>query len=295
MMVQEDIETTEAETSAKESTGGSPRVPKQRKRKTSSKRAAMTVSSETIELEGEPVFKARRKDILKGKDIGNQARKGRSGARESRPSAAAGSSKALDGGESIEETLGEVFVEPLTHKTSLYKQFREEQKRLRRDASDPKYGGKGIGKGEHKRKSTTTTKKVPGSIPMEGWQDKEVVRALAGGAPPGSIWPSDSDAVVPHTVEEGSMSESSTQKVPDMKMKQEAVESAKYAASLTRRAKKSLQESIKAPRTSKIAPGMRGIKEIREQQQKYDLIIPKALFARVVREIVWMFVKGVRS
>ena len=35
MMVQEDIETTEAETSAKESTGGSPRVPKQRKCKTS--------------------------------------------------------------------------------------------------------------------------------------------------------------------------------------------------------------------------------------------------------------------
>ena len=38
MMVQEDIETTEAETSAKESTWGSPRVPKQRKHKTSFKK-----------------------------------------------------------------------------------------------------------------------------------------------------------------------------------------------------------------------------------------------------------------
>ena len=169
MMVQEDIETTEAETSAKESTGGSPRVPKQRKRKTSSERAAMTVSSETIELEGKPVFKARRKDILKSKDIGNQARRGRSKTRESRPSAAAGSNKALEGGETIEETLGEVFAEPLTHKTSLYKQFWEEQKNLRNDALNPNYGGKGIGQGGRKRKSTTTTKKVPGSIPMEGW------------------------------------------------------------------------------------------------------------------------------
>ena len=112
MMVQEDIETTEAETSAKESTGGSPRVPKQRKHKTSSERAAMTVSSKTIELEGESVFKARWNDILKGKDIGNQAQRGRSKTPESRPSAVAGSSKALEGGETIEETLGEVFAEP---------------------------------------------------------------------------------------------------------------------------------------------------------------------------------------
>ena len=56
-------------------------------------------------------------------------------------------------------------------------------------------------------------------------------------------------------------------------------------ASLARRAKNKLQQSIKAPRKSTIAPGMRGIKQIREQQQKYNLIIPKALFARVVREI----------
>ena len=68
-----------------------------------------------------------------------------------------------------------MFAEPLTHKMSLYKQFWEEQKNLRRDALNPNYGGKGIGKGGRKRKSTTTTKKVPGSIPMEGWQDKEVV------------------------------------------------------------------------------------------------------------------------
>ena len=121
----------------------------------------------------------------------------------------------------------------------------------------------------------TTTKKTPVTLPIEGWQDKEVILALAGGAPPGAIRSSDSDTVVPHTVEEGSESESSTQNVPELKLKQNAVESAKYAASLIRRAKDKLQQSIKTPRKSKIAPGMRGIKEIKKQQQKYNLIIPK--------------------
>ena len=39
---------TETETSAKESTGGSPRVPKPKKRRTSSERSAMTVTTETV-------------------------------------------------------------------------------------------------------------------------------------------------------------------------------------------------------------------------------------------------------
>ena len=110
----------------------------------------MTVSSETIEMEAEPVFKARQNDILKGKDIGNQARRGRSKTQVSRPSAVAGSSKVLEQVETIEETLGEVFTEPLTHKTSLYQQFCEEQKALRCDACNPNYGGKGNGKGGRK-------------------------------------------------------------------------------------------------------------------------------------------------
>ena len=70
-----------------------------------------------------------------------------------------------------------------------------------------------------------------------------------------------------------------------MELKQQAVESAKYAASLARRAQEQLKQAVKPPRKSKIAPGMRGIKEIKEQQSKYNLIIPKAPFARVVREI----------
>ena len=180
--------------------------------------------------------------------------------------------------------MSEVLLAPLTHKTSLYKQYQEEQKALWCDARNPKYGGKGHGKGGRRRKSATTTKKTPGMIPMEGCRDKEVVRALAGGAPPGAMRSGDCDAVVPHT-EEGSESELSTQNVPNLELKQRAVESAKYAASLARRAQEQQQETVKPPQKSKIAPGMCGIKEIKEQQSKYNLIIPKVPFARVVREI----------
>ena len=173
---------------------------------------------------------------------------------------------------------------PLIHKTILYKQYQEEQKALRRDARNPKYGGKGRGKGGRRRKSATTTKKTPGMIPMEGWRDKEVVRALAGGASPGAIRSGDCDVVVPH-MEQGSESELSTQNVPNLELKKRAVESAKYAASLARQAQEQLQETVKLPQKSKIAPGMYGIKEIKEQQSKYNLIIPKVLFARVLHEI----------
>ena len=189
-------------------------------------------------------------------------------------------------GETIEETLDEVFTAPaVTHKTSLYKQFRKEQAALRRDARDPNYGGKGWGKGgASRRKSKTVVKKKPGTVPLEGWQDPEVVRALQGAPPSGTIRreaKSDTEAVVPHSLEEGSQSESSTQQVPQA-FNCQAAESAKYAAAQARR----VREELKKPRgKSRIAPGMRGIREIKEQQMKYNLIIPKAPFARVVREI----------
>ena len=47
----------EPETSAKESTGGSPRIPKTRKRRSSSERTKMTVSAETVV--GDPVFETK--------------------------------------------------------------------------------------------------------------------------------------------------------------------------------------------------------------------------------------------
>ena len=134
--IQEVVDTEDEDTSTKESTGGSPRVPESRKRKTSSER--MIVTSETIESEGTPVFKAHRKAIVKGKDIGNRAAK----SRKKNKTYMVGSTEGPT--ETIEETLGEVFVTPaLTHKMSLYKQFRKEQAALRHDAMDPNYGGKG--------------------------------------------------------------------------------------------------------------------------------------------------------
>ena len=237
-VVQEGKDSEDEDTSAKESTGGSPRVPKIRKRRRSSER--MTVTSETIESEGTPVFKARRKAIVKGKDIGNRA------AKSQKKSKTSTVSSMEEPGETIEETLDEVFTAPaVTHKTSLYKQFRKEQAALRRDARDPNYGGKGWGKGgASRRKSATVVKKKPGTVPLEGWQDPEVVRALQGAPPSGTIRreaKSDTDAMVPHSLEEGSQSESSTQQVPQA-FNCQAAESAKYAAAQARRVREELKK-----------------------------------------------------
>ena len=114
--------------------------------------AWMTVTSETIDVgepssSGEPVFKKRREDIIKGKDIRNRARKEKA-AKES----------------SIGTQLGEVFSQPKTYGTSLYKEFKKEQAQLRRDARNPKFGGKGVGKSGAKRKPKQPTKKVKGLL-----------------------------------------------------------------------------------------------------------------------------------
>ena len=261
---------TEGNTSAKESTAGSPRVPKTQKCKSVS--ARMTVTSETLDVgepssSGEPVFKKRRKDIIKGKDIGNRARKEKA-AKES----------------SIGTQLGEVFSQPKTYGTSLYKEFKKEQAQLRRDAHNPKFGGKGVGKSGAKRKLKQPTKKVAGPIPLQplqGWQDPNVVRALAGNPPPGAIHvqptaaagapPRDSDAVVPGT-EDSQGSESSTQVVPVAKNTQYQV-------------RNRAQQQEQQMRKHRYRPGTRSLMEIRKYQKTTDLLIRKAPFARLVREI----------
>ena len=267
---------TEEDTSAKESTAGSPRVPRAQKRKSAS--ARMTITTETVEVgepsdSGEPVFKDRRKDIIKGKDIGNRA---------ARKAAAA---------PSIQEQLGEVFeTKPKTFGTSLYNQFRKEQAKLRWDAHNPRFGGRGRGKTGSKRKQTPAVKKTPGPVPLrplEGWEDPNVIRALAGGPPAGVVRagpsaaagaPSESDAVVPAT-EDSQESESSTQVVPQAK--RNAIMSAKYAAAKMNRARQ--EEQIH--RKYRYRPGTRSLMEIRKYQKSTELLIRKAPFARTVREI----------
>ena len=296
-----DLEVTEEtpsgqETSAKESVGDSPRVAsKTKKRKGSSERSAeregMIVMAETVEegeTTGEPVSRSKRKDIVKGKDIGNRAGRGKKKAK---------TVKTQEASVSIQDQLSAVFPggpkprgQPQsTFASSMYKRFKEEQKRLRKDAANPAYGGKGRGKtGAHKRKGKIVQKKVSGPVPMEGWEDPEVVRALAGVAPPGAKRevtaavgaPSTSDAVVPHT-EDSQQSLSSTQQVPEVELqpKHAAAMSAKYAASKAMRAKQQLKTS------TRMAPGVKSLQEIRQYQSSAELLIHRAPFARLVREI----------
>ena len=284
------------ETSAKESVGNSPRVASRtKKRKCSSERSTeregMIIMAETVEegeVMGDPVFQSKRKDIVKGKDISNCAGRGRKKAKTKEVSVAP---------ISIQEQLSTVFAggpkpgekSQGTFASSMYKHFKEEQKQLRKDAVNPAYGGKGRGKsGVYKRKSKSVQKKVAGPVPMEGWDDPEVVRALAGVAPPGARHevsaalgaPSMSDAVVPHT-EDSQQSLSSTQQVPDVQPqpKHATALSAKYAASKAMHAKQQLWASIRR------APGVKALQEIKKYQSSAELLIRRAPFACLVRQI----------
>ena len=155
--------------------GDSPRVAlRGKKRRRSSERSAecgkMTVTAETIEEgegTGEPVFQAKRKDIVKGKDIGNRA----SHAKKKKATETVQEKPV-----SIQEQLSTVFSggpkeasrSKTTFATSMYKRFKEEQKQLQKDAVDPSYGGKGRGKGgAHKRKGKSVQKKAS-PLPLEG-------------------------------------------------------------------------------------------------------------------------------
>ena len=233
----------------------------------------MVITMETLEEgegTGEPVFQAKRKDIVKGKDIGNRA----SCAKKKKKATETVQERPV----SIQEQLSTVFTggpkeesgSKTTFATSMYKHFKEEQKQLQKDAADLSYGGKGRGKGgAHKRKGKSVQKKKAGPLPLEGWEDPEVVRALAGVAPVGA-----------HT-EDSQQSQSSTQAVPQVELqpKHAAAMSAKYAASKAMRAKQQLRTS------TRMAPGMRALQEIRKYQSLTELLIRKTPFARLVQEI----------
>ena len=86
--------------------------------------------------------------------------------------------------------------------------------------------------------------------------------------------------MVPHT-EDSQQSQSSTQAVPEIELqpKHAAAMSTKYAASKAMRAKQQLSVS------TDVVPGMKALQEIWKYQSTTELLIWKAPFARLVREI----------
>ena len=147
------------DTSAKESVGDSPRVAlRGRKCKHSSERSAerekMVVTAETMEegeAMGEPVFQAKRKDIVKGKDIGNRASQAKRKATET------AQTKPI----SIQEQLSAVFPRgPVC--TNISKKNRNSSERMQRtlctvardEEKEVHTGGK---EGSTKEKGRSTT------------------------------------------------------------------------------------------------------------------------------------------
>ena len=112
--------------------------------------------------------------------------------------------------------------------------------------------------------------------PLEGWEDPNVIRALAGDPPMGTVRARPSAAAGAPSAEE---SKSSTQVVPQAK--RNVVMSAKYTAAKQNRARQEEQ----AKRKYRYKPGTRALMEICKYQKSTQLLIRKAPFARTVREI----------
>ena len=188
---------TEEDTSAKESTVGSP-PPKKRKRKLSaSERAASSSRAETVQKESGTRF------VSKGKDIKNlqkaEARK-----------------RGID-----EEELHTPGKVKKTHASSLYGELQRQHKSERAEARKQTktqeikkpivFGGQGQGKRGKKKslpKKNARQARVTESVAEKrlSWEDLAVIRALAGLPPPGARdemsqedTQSDSEGVVPHS------------------------------------------------------------------------------------------------
>ena len=140
------------ESSAKESTMGSPRVPKLKRRRKHSQLAEEEDTTE--ESEGS----VKRRKTPSGKNLAAMKRQ-----------------MSQESGKDLQ-----------TPKTVRFKELLYGQER----GSTRVWGGKGRGKSGQKRKKTTPQKKKAGPIPIEGWQDPEVERAKRS-EPPREALPRD--------------------------------------------------------------------------------------------------------
>ena len=137
------------ESSAKESTMGSPRVPKPKRKR---KHSRVVEEEDTTEESEDSV---RRRKTPSGKNLAAMKRQ-----------MSQESGKNLQ----IPKTVG--------FKESLYR---------REHGSTRVWGGKGRGKSGQKRKKATPKKKKAGPIPIAGWQDPEVERAKRNEPPRGAL------------------------------------------------------------------------------------------------------------
>ena len=264
------------DTSAKESIGGSPE-PRRRKRRLSAserqRESSLGRSGNRKTAETGSSTK-RGKYVSTGKDI-----------------------RSLQRTVAAEQGVPEAKLStPKTYKSSLYGQTQREKKQEQAESRKEQrapilFGGKGRGKGGRKQ---PTPKKRTGKAMItqkaaatrQGWQDPQVIRALAGGPPPGAIpgtsSQTDSDAVVPHSgrikrKKVVAAAAGAPQQVPVNPVVQQAVVAA-------RAANQARNQVNRAPRHRR-RPGTKALMEIRDLQKTFHNLIPIAPLLRLIREL----------
>ena len=142
------------------------------------------------------------------------------------------------------------------------------------------WGGKGRGKGG-KRKPKNPKKTTPKGQALEGWQDPEVVRALHNRPPPGAIMAERNDEACHKKYGKAKMinttkkKAAATGRVP----KNKAVQSALDARTKAKTAKREV--ATHGPKDK-----LRWLKDIRRLQKSTQLLMKKAPFQRLVRELL---------
>ena len=137
------------------------------------------------------------------------------------------------------------------------------------------FGGKGKGKGG-KRKPKKPKKKS-----LESWQDPQVVRALENKPPPGAVMAERNDEACKRKFAGAKMINTTKKKVPETGKvpKNPVVRKAIESGNNAKTAKRQVAQHGSRDK-------LRWMRDIRRLQKTTDLIIPKAPFSRLVREII---------
>ena len=245
------------DSSAKESALGSPRpvVPK-KKRKTATQREKETSCTREEEGASEEQTPERPAKRPSGKNLSLMKQQ----------AAEASGCAEEDFGSPEATTSGGTAHRPAGFSSSLYGLER---------GSTRVWGGKGKGKGGRRKP------KKPKKKDLQSWQDPEVVRALENRPPPGAIMAERND-------------EACRKRFPGAKMINTTKKKTSGAARVPRN--KTVRKAIQAGNDTKKAKKevarhgsrdkLRWLRDIRKLQKSTNLLIPKAPFYRLVREVI---------
>ena len=249
------------DSSAKESCFGSPKstVPKKKRKKATQRERESSLVREEEESEGQTPERPKTKPTGKNLSLMKQ-----------QAAAASGKSTEEFGSPGVTTDKGTAY-RPGAYSSSLYGQ---------EHGSTRVWGGKGRGKGG-RRKPKAPKKKTLKEQKLESWQDPQVVRALDNRPPPGAIVTERNDEACRRKYGKAKMINTTKKKaaatgeVPKNKTVQNALD-AKARANTARK-----EVARHGPRGK-----LKWLKDMRRLQKTTELLMKKAPFQHLVRELL---------